>query len=138
MHLVYYLCGQILTVGPMIWLGYWGMPRRILDYPYSLGGWHSLASVGHMVAMTGIFCFYIMMYDSVRQSRAAVRNTFGIARFNTRLNFFMFEYYKLTYVNYRSWFMYRTPNLHLRSKKKVDYLRLVLINTTLFSYSFHK
>jgi len=138
MHLVYYVFGQILTIAPMIWLGYWGMPRRILDYPYSLGGWHSLSSVGHFVASLGIFCFYIMMYDSIRQSRAPLRNTFGFARFNTRLNFFMFEYYKLTYVNYRSWFMYRTPNLHLRSKQKVDYLRLVLINTTLFSYSFHK
>jgi len=37
-HYVYYLFGQLLTVIPMLWLGYCGMPRRVLDYPSSLGG----------------------------------------------------------------------------------------------------
>jgi heme/copper-type cytochrome/quinol oxidase subunit 1 len=37
-HYTYYLVGQLVTVIPMFWLGYCGMPRRVLDYPASLGG----------------------------------------------------------------------------------------------------
>ena len=35
--------------------------------------------------------FFFMIYDSVRQAKATVRNTFGVGRFNTRLNFYFFE-----------------------------------------------
>jgi len=38
LHVFYYLIGQLMTVAPMMWLGYSGMPRRVLDYPASLGG----------------------------------------------------------------------------------------------------
>jgi heme/copper-type cytochrome/quinol oxidase subunit 1 len=38
LHCVYFLVGQFMTIIPMIWLGYSGMPRRVLDYPASLGG----------------------------------------------------------------------------------------------------
>jgi heme/copper-type cytochrome/quinol oxidase subunit 1 len=37
-HYIYYVLGQLLIVIPMLWLGYCGQPRRILDYPSSLGG----------------------------------------------------------------------------------------------------
>ena len=37
-HYVYYVFGQVITIMPMLWLGYCGMPRRVLDYPASLGG----------------------------------------------------------------------------------------------------
>jgi hypothetical protein len=35
--------------------------------------------------------FFLMIFDSLRQSKAATRNTFGISRFNTRLNFYIYE-----------------------------------------------
>lgn len=38
LHFIYYLIGQLFTVIPMMWLGYSGMPRRVLDYPAALGG----------------------------------------------------------------------------------------------------
>jgi cytochrome c oxidase subunit 1 len=38
LHFTYYLLGQLLTVIPMFWLGYAGMPRRVLDYPSAFGG----------------------------------------------------------------------------------------------------
>ena len=38
LHVFYYSFGQIFTVIPMIWLGYSGMPRRVLDYPSAMGG----------------------------------------------------------------------------------------------------
>ena len=30
--------------------------------------------------------FFIMIYDSIRQAKPAIRNTFGAGRFNTRLS----------------------------------------------------
>jgi hypothetical protein len=38
LHFVFYFFGQLFTVIPMIWLGYAGMPRRIMDYPAYYGG----------------------------------------------------------------------------------------------------
>lgn len=38
LHFVFYFFGQLLTVIPMFWLGYCGMPRRIMDYPAHFGG----------------------------------------------------------------------------------------------------
>lgn len=38
LHYIYYVFGQFVIVIPMLWLGYCGQPRRILDYPSSLGG----------------------------------------------------------------------------------------------------
>jgi len=38
LHYTYYTIGQLFTVIPMMWLGYGGMPRRVLDYPAALGG----------------------------------------------------------------------------------------------------
>jgi len=38
LHFIYYLTGQLFTFIPMFWLGYAGMPRRVLDYPSSFGG----------------------------------------------------------------------------------------------------
>lgn len=37
-HYVYYIIGQLMTVIPMLWLGYCGQPRRVLDYPSAFGG----------------------------------------------------------------------------------------------------
>ena len=38
LHYTYYLIGHLMTFVPMFWLGYAGMPRRILDYPSAFGG----------------------------------------------------------------------------------------------------
>jgi heme/copper-type cytochrome/quinol oxidase subunit 1 len=53
----------------MLWLGYCGQPRRVLDYPSSLGGWHGIASAGHLLSVAALLSFFIMMYDSIRQNR---------------------------------------------------------------------
>jgi cytochrome c oxidase subunit 1 len=36
-HYTYYIIGQLMTVIPMLWLGYCGQPRRVLDYPSAFG-----------------------------------------------------------------------------------------------------
>jgi len=38
LHFFFYFFGQLFTVIPMFWLGYSGMPRRIMDYPAYFGG----------------------------------------------------------------------------------------------------
>lgn len=38
LHFLFYFFGQLFTIIPMMWLGYAGMPRRIMDYPAYFGG----------------------------------------------------------------------------------------------------
>jgi len=53
--------------------------------------------------------FFIMIYDSIRQSKPAVRNTFGVGRFNTRLNFYFFEIHRLKFRQQKN-FIYKRSN----------------------------
>jgi heme/copper-type cytochrome/quinol oxidase subunit 1 len=82
----------------MMWLGYCGQPRRVLDYPHSLGGWHAIVSAGHLLSVAALLSFFFMIYDSIRQAKPAIRNTFGVGRFNTRLNFYFFEINRLNFL----------------------------------------
>lgn len=102
-HLVYYTLGQLITVIPMFWLGFSGMPRRVLDYPSALGGWHGLVSAGHMLSVAGLIAFFIMMFDSLRRGKAATRTNFGISRFNTRFNFYLYEVARTYRIERKGW-----------------------------------
>lgn len=139
-HYVYYIIGQLMTVIPMLWLGYCGHPRRVLDYPAAFGGWHSIASAGHLLSVTALLAFFMMIYDSVRQAKPTIRNNFGVGRFNTRLNFYFFEINRLSFIQRKSFYNLRlthptvggTPNCNLNQ------LDLLSYETTLFSYRFYK
>jgi hypothetical protein len=48
-----------------------------------------------MLSVAGLIAFFIMIFDSLRQSKAVIRNTFGVGRYNTRLNFYIYEIAKL-------------------------------------------
>lgn len=137
-HYVYYLFGQLLTVIPMLWLGYCGMPRRVLDYPSSLGGWHSIASAGHLLSVAALLSFFIMMYDSIRQAKPAIRNNFGVGRFNTRLNFYLFEINRLSFIQRKSFHNHRYTRNTNSSKSNLNLLSVVALESTLFSYQFTK
>ena len=102
-HLVYYTLGQLITVIPMFWLGFSGMPRRVLDYPSALGGWHGLVSAGHMLSVAGLIAFFIMMFDSLRRGKAATRTNLGITRFNTRMNFYLYEVARTYRIERKGW-----------------------------------
>ncbi len=78
------------------------MPRRVLDYPAALGGWHSIISAGHLLSVAGIIAFCCMIFDSLRHSKPALRLTFGIGRYNTRVNFYLYEIARLGYVQHRA------------------------------------
>jgi len=135
-HYTYYVIGQLLTVIPMMWLGYCGMPRRVLDYPSSLGGWHSIVSGGHLLSVTAILAFFITIYDSVRQAKPAIRNNFGVGRFNTRLNFYFFEINRLSFIQRKSLYLHRFNNSNSSSLSNFNPLEIQNLESTLFSYQF--
>jgi heme/copper-type cytochrome/quinol oxidase subunit 1 len=122
----------------MLWLGYCGMPRRVLDYPSSLGGWHSIASAGHLLSVAALLSFFMMMYDSIRQAKPAIRNNFGVGRFNTRLNFYLFEVSRLSFIQRKSFHNHRFTRNSTNSHKHLDRLLLNSLDSTLFSYNFVK
>jgi len=138
LHCCYYLIGQLMTVIPMIWLGFSGMPRRVLDYPATLGGWHAVASAGHLLSVAGLMAFFIMIFDSLRQARAVTRNTFGISRFNTRLNFYIYEIARTKYLQRKGWYISRFNIPNRVGGTKFCRLNHEYFELTLFSYTFLK
>ena len=138
MHYTYYLLGQLMTVVPMFWLGYAGMPRRVLDYPASFGGWHSVISAGHMLNVAGLMAFFIMIFDSLRQGRAATRNNFGINRYNTRLSFYFYEISRLTYIQQKSLFFYKFVRPSSIKLNNYNFKNYEPYESVLFSYVFLK
>lgn len=134
LHIVYFLLGQLMTVIPMFWLGYSGMPRRVLDYPASLGGWHAIVSAGHLLSVAGLMAFFIMIFDSLRQGRAATRNTFGISRFNTRFNFYLYEIARNRFVQRKGWYISRYNRPNTLSLNELNYNNNEVLETTLYSY----
>jgi heme/copper-type cytochrome/quinol oxidase subunit 1 len=136
-HYTYYSLGQLFIIIPMLWLGYCGQPRRCLDYPSSLGGWHSISSAGHLITVAGVLAFFIMIYDSVRQAKPTIRNTFGVTRFNTRLNFYLFEISRLSFIQRKNFHNFRIKTPYQHNFKKSS-LFISDLDTTLFSYQFVK
>ena len=138
LHFVYYLIGQLMTVIPMIWLGYSGMPRRVLDYPASMGGWHSITSAGHLLSVAGLIAFFVMIFDSLRQGRAVTRNSFGISRFNTRLNFYLFTGARMWFLQRKGWYLLRFNHPKILKLNSLKYTNFEYLELTLFSYKFTK
>ena len=138
LHYSYYLVGQLMTVIPMFWLGYAGMPRRVLDYPAAMGGWHSVISAGHMLSVAGLIAFFIMIFDSLRQGKAVIRNTFGISRYNTRLNFYLYEISRLVYTRQKGLTLFRFVKPSSVKLNDLNYLNFEPFETTIINYSFSK
>ena len=137
LHVFYYSIGQIFTVIPMIWLGYLGMPRRVLDYPNALGSWHSLTSSAHMITVSGILAFVIMVFDSLRKQKSYTIKTFGVGRYNTRLNFYLYQISRNKYwLNKHAALLSVRPVQHIKNTQNVKNLEYQ--ESTLYFYSFKK
>lgn len=67
------------------------MPRRVLDYPAAMGGWHAIISSAHVITVAGVFSFVLMLFESLRKQRGYTIKSFGVGRYNTRLNFYLYE-----------------------------------------------
>jgi heme/copper-type cytochrome/quinol oxidase subunit 1 len=118
----------------MMYLGYCGQPRRVLDYPHSLGGWHAIVSAGHLLSVAALVSFFFMIYDSIRQAKPTIRNNFGVGRFNTRLNFYFYEIGRLNFLQKKNMYSLRVSRDF--DKNQMSKLDLESLDTTLFSYRF--
>jgi hypothetical protein len=78
-----------------------------------------------------------MIYDSIRQAKPAIRNTFGAGRFNTRLNFYLFEINRLSFIQGKNLHHLRVTRANHQSQVVANYLELEKLETTLFSYVFY-
>jgi len=79
-----------------------------------------------------------MIFDSVRQGKPTVRNTFGVGRFNTRLNFYLFEINRLSFIQRKGFYSHRFVKNVGANKSELDRIDLANTDTTLFSYRFFK
>jgi len=59
--------GVNVTFFPMHFLGLSGMPRRIPDYPDRFAFWNAVASYGSLLTATGLFVFFLCLYDAMGQ-----------------------------------------------------------------------
>jgi heme/copper-type cytochrome/quinol oxidase subunit 1 len=96
MHLIYYTGGQWMTFLPMFWLGFSGLPRRIHDYPSIFVGWQSMATVGHLITLTGVIFFFFMLIDTIHERRSTASSTLGLPRWYKRVHYYL---YKICYNN---------------------------------------
>lgn len=91
-----------------------------------------------MLNVAGLMAFFIMIFDSLRQARAATRNTFGINRYNTRLNFYIYEIAKLTYIQQKALFLYKFTKISAIKLNNHNFVNYEPYETTLLSYVFLK
>ncbi len=85
-----------------------------MDYPSAFGGWHSLASSGHLLTVFSFIFFLLMLADSFYENRAPISKTRGVSRLNTRLAFYTYEIRKLAHWRQRSLVLLRpkaTPSV---------------------------
>lgn len=54
-------------------------------------GWQSMATVGHLVTMLGVFAFYANLFESHLEKKLAVYLHTIIARFNKRVNYYLYK-----------------------------------------------
>lgn len=110
LHFALYTGGQLLTLIPMFWLGYAGMPRRIMDYPSVFGGWHSMVTSGHFLTVLSMVFFLLMLLDSFYENRAAGQRMRGVSRVNTRLSFYVYEVRKLRHFQAKALVLQASPS----------------------------
>jgi hypothetical protein len=89
-----------------------------------------------MLSVAGLMAFFIMIFDSLRQGRAVTRNTFGISRYNTLLNFYLYETSRLIYVQQKGLTLFRFTKPSSIKLNNANYLNFEPFETTLITYTF--
>ena len=112
LHLIYYSGGHWIAFLPQFYLGFSGMPRRIHDYPVIFMGWHSMSTAGHFITLIGIFFFFFMLFDSHLERRLSIPISFGIPRWNKRINYYVFKIRYLQNINLK---INKIPNFEIRN-----------------------
>jgi hypothetical protein len=65
-----------------------------------------------------------MIYDSIRQAKPTIRSNFGVGRFNTRLNFYLFETHRLDFIQKKHFYNHRKVFIPYQKKTDLHYLTL--------------
>lgn len=81
-----------------------------------------------------MMAFFIMIFDSMRIKRAVVRSSFGVARFNTRLNFYIYEGARTWFLQRKGWHNARTQTRDEMSIYEIPYKNFEVCESTLLSY----
>jgi hypothetical protein len=89
-----------------------------------------------MLSVAGLIAFFIMIFDILRQGKAVIRNTFGITRYNTRLNFYLYEISRLTYTRQKGLTLFRFVKPSSIKLNDLNYLNFEPFETTVINYSF--
>jgi cytochrome c oxidase subunit I len=69
--------GINLVFFPQHFLGFAGMPRRIIDFADAYSLWNFISSIGAFVAGAGTLVFLYVLYDAFKMKRAAPDNPWG-------------------------------------------------------------
>jgi phage gp37-like protein len=91
-----------------------------------------------MLSVAGLMAFFIMIFDSLRQGRAVIRNTFGISRYNTRLSFYLYEIARLYSAQHKGFSLFRLVKPTSVKLNDHNYSNFEPYETTLMTYTFAK
>ena len=70
----------------------------------------------------------------MRHGRAVVRSSFGVPRFNTRLNFYVYEGARTWFLQRKGWYNARTQIRNELDVNEIRYGNYEILETTLFTY----
>ena len=77
LHFWLTFAGINITFFPQHFLGFAGMPRRLIDYTDAYAFWNFVSSVGAYISGAGALVFVYLIYEAFKAKRAAGDNPWG-------------------------------------------------------------
>ena len=77
LHFWLMFAGINFTFFPQHFLGFQGMPRRIIDYTDAYAFWNLVSSLGAYISGAGTIVFVYLIYEAFQAKRAAGNNPWG-------------------------------------------------------------
>src|SRR5580700_8245358 len=70
--------GINVTFFPQHFLGFQGMPRRVVDYTEAYAFWNMVSSIGAFIGGAGTLVFVYLLYEAFKAKRPAPANPWGL------------------------------------------------------------